>query len=91
MSDMVEAFINDKDEWDFRPLENCPETLTVVVKINYDVADVIAFLREIDDPDLPPRAYTLDDLVQIVRDWAYEDISQVDGFYIETDDGKVVG
>ena len=94
-TEMAEAFVNDKGEWDYRPLANPPEYLTAVVKINYDVADIIAFLEECDDPDEVAkhgkRLYTLDDVVQVVQDLASEDIASVSGFYIETDDGKVVG
>ena len=95
MTEMAEAFVNDKGEWDYRPLANPPQYLTATIKMNYDVADIIAYLEEIDDPDEVAengkRVYTLDDVVQVVQDWASEDMGDVRGFYIETDDGKVVG
>ena len=90
MNRIIETYIKD-DRWDSRPLDNPPQVLTAVIKINYTVDQIIDFLDEIDDPDEPPRLYTLDDLVQVVQDWASEDLVGIEGFYIETDDGKVVG
>lgn len=95
MVEMAEAFVNDEGYWDYRPLDNPPAYLTAVVRVNYDVDSIIDYLNEIDDPDTiaehGQRVYTLEDIVQVAKDWAAEDLSfSSGGFYIETDNGEVV-
>lgn len=96
MTEMAEAYVNEKGEWDYRPLANPPAYLTATMKFNYDVDSIIEMLRDGEDPEIVAehgyRVYTLDDLVSYVQDLASEDFCSGDlNFYIETDDGKIVG
>jgi uncharacterized protein YgfB (UPF0149 family) len=73
-------------------MKTLPKELHLSRTVSYDVENIAGFILDM-DCNRDPQSITLDEIIDYIKDWVYEDFGTMQNFFvrIENEDGEYIG